>query len=38
MQHHKETEFVMYVDNFLDEATLKSLQENIINLFPNAKA
>jgi hypothetical protein len=32
MQHHKETEFVMYVDNFLDEATLKSLQENIINL------
>ena len=32
MQHHKETQFVMYVDNFLDEATLKSLQENILNL------
>ena len=32
MQHHKETQFVMYVDNFLDDTTLKSLQENIINL------
>ena len=27
MQHHKETKFVMYVDDFLDKATLKSLQE-----------
>tara|TARA_R100000742_G_C4186130_1_gene19686 strand:- start:38 stop:559 length:522 start_codon:yes stop_codon:yes gene_type:complete len=32
MRHNKNTEFVMYVDNFLDEATLKSLQENIVNL------
>ena len=32
MQHHKETKFVMYVDDFLDEATLKSLQETLVNL------
>ncbi len=32
MQHHKETKFVMYVDDFLDKATLKSLQDTLINL------
>ena len=32
MQHNKNTEFVMYVDNFLDEDTLKSLQENVTKL------
>ena len=32
MQHNKNTEFVMYVDNFLDKKTLLSLQENITNL------
>jgi len=32
MQHHKETKFVMYVDDFLDEATLKSLQQNVTKL------
>jgi hypothetical protein len=32
MQHNKNTEFVMYVDNFLDKKTLRSLQENIVNL------
>ena len=32
MQNNKNTEFVMYVDNFLDEDTLKSLQENVTKL------
>ena len=32
MQHHKETKFVMYVDDFLDEATLKSLQDTVMSL------
>ena len=32
MKHNKNTEFVMYVDNFLSEETLKSLQDNFINL------
>ena len=32
MQHNKNTEFVMYVDNFLDEATLKSLQDTVKKL------
>jgi|TARA_R110002049_G_scaffold132497_1_gene291609 hypothetical protein len=32
MQHHKETKFVMYVDDFLDKDTLKSLQETLMNL------
>ena len=32
MQHNKNTEFVMYVDNFLDEATLKSLQDTVTKL------
>ena len=32
MQHHKETKFVMYVDDFLDEATLKSLQDTVTSL------
>ena len=32
MKHHKETKFVMYVDDFLDEATLKSLQDTVTNL------
>ena len=32
MQHHKETKFVMYVDVFLDETTLKSLQDTITKL------
>ena len=32
MQHNKNTEFVMYVDNFLDEDTLKSLQETVTKL------
>ena len=32
MQHHKETKFVMYVDDFLDYATLKSLQDTVTNL------
>jgi|TARA_R110001592_G_scaffold61918_1_gene189209 hypothetical protein len=31
MQHNKNTEFVMYVDNFLEKETLKSLQDNILN-------
>ena len=31
MQHNKNTEFVMYVDNFLEKNTLKSLQDNISN-------
>jgi len=29
MQHNKNTEFVMYVDNFLEKETLISLQNNI---------
>jgi hypothetical protein len=32
MQHIAATEFVMYVDNFLDDNTLKSLQETLVNL------
>ena len=32
MQHNKKTKFVMYVDDFLDEATLKSLQDTLMNL------
>ena len=27
MQHNKNSEFVMYVDNFLSKETLESLQE-----------
>jgi len=32
MQHITATEFVMYVDNFLDNDTLKSLQDTLVNL------
>ena len=32
MQHNKKTKFVMYVDDFLDEATLKSLQDTVTDL------
>ena len=32
MKHNKDTEFVMYVDNFLSIETLESLQETFINL------
>ena len=32
MRHNSNTEFVMYVDNFLSPETLKSLQENFLNL------
>ena len=32
MQHHKETKFVMYVDDFLAQDTLKSLQDTLVNL------
>ena len=32
MQHNKNTEFVMYVDNFLSTETLQSLQNNFLNL------
>ena len=32
MQHNKNTEFVMYVDNFLGQETLESLQNTLINL------
>ncbi len=32
MQHHKETKFVMYVDDFLGKETLKSLQDTLTNL------
>ena len=32
MQHYKETKFVMYVDDFLDNDTLKSLQDTITKL------
>ena len=32
MQHNKNTEFVMYVDNFLTKETLESLQETFIKI------
>ena len=32
MQYNKATRFVQYVDNFLDEKTLKSLQDNFLQL------
>jgi hypothetical protein len=32
MQHNKNTEFVMYVDNFLSAETLESLQETLTNI------
>ena len=32
MQHNKNTEFVMYVDNFLEKETLISLQNNLVSL------
>ena len=32
MQHNKNTEFVMYVDNFLSKETLESLQETFIKI------
>ena len=32
MQHNKNTEFVMYVDNFLTKETLESLQETFLNI------
>ena len=32
MQYNKATRFVQYVDNFLDEETLKSLQDNFLQL------
>ena len=32
MQHNKNTEFVMYVDNFLNEETLLSLQKTLTSL------
>jgi hypothetical protein len=32
MQHNKQTKFVMYLDDFLDEATLKSLQDTVTKL------
>ena len=32
MQHHKETKFVMYVDDFLGKETLKSLQNTLTDL------
>jgi len=32
MQHNKNTKFVMYVDDFLDKETLKSLQDTLTNL------
>ena len=32
MQHNKNTKFVMYVDDFLGEDTLKSLQDTVKNL------
>ena len=32
MQHHKETKFVMYVDDFLGKETLKSLQDTLEKL------
>jgi hypothetical protein len=32
MRHNKKTKFVMYVDDFLDETTLKSLQDTVTKL------
>ena len=32
MQLNKDTEFVMYVDNFLEEKNLKHMQETFSNL------
>ena len=32
MQHNKDTEFVMYVDNFLSIETLESLQETFLKI------
>ena len=32
MQHNSNTEFVMYVDNFLSVETLESLQETFLNI------
>ena len=32
MQHNKNTKFVMYVDDFLSEETLKSLQDTLEKL------
>jgi len=32
MQHTNQTKFVMYLDDFLDEATLKSLQDTVTKL------
>ena len=32
MQHNSNTEFVMYVDNFLSIETLESLQETFLNI------
>ena len=32
MQHNKNTKFVMYVDDFLEEDTLKSLQDTVTKL------
>ena len=32
MQHNKNTEFVMYVDNFLDDKTLKDLQNTLTKI------
>ena len=32
MQHNKKTKFVMYVDDFLNKDTLKSLQDTLVNL------
>ena len=32
MHHNKNTKFVMYVDDFLEEKTLKSLQNTLMNL------
>tara|TARA_R100000700_G_scaffold37930_1_gene48657 strand:- start:1500 stop:2018 length:519 start_codon:yes stop_codon:yes gene_type:complete len=32
MQHNKDTEFVMYVDNFLDQKTLEDLQDTFTKI------
>ena len=32
MLHNKNTEFVMYVDNFLTQETLESLQETFLKI------
>ena len=32
MLHNSNTEFVMYVDNFLSKETLESLQETFLNV------